>query len=189
MNKLNQIEATDEQIEGKFYTRSKYLGQPIRSNFQIEGMSSNLRGETIPMAYSDYSLDERNTINNLIQNSNTNNSSSNNVNLGKNMQRKKEWFEPTTEAEYQIVSRIRKQKIRKKFRCESKSERFPIKTKKKHNQEENFNRSSNQYFMSEDFVSHSSYTAQPKEAPSTEVMSSIRRGETILMAWPCFLIE
>jgi hypothetical protein len=71
------------------------------------------------------------------------------------MQREKEWFKPPTEAEQQVVNRIKKQKVKKKHRCESKSERYPIKTKKIYNQEDNFNHTSNQHFMLEDFVSHS----------------------------------
>jgi hypothetical protein len=47
---LNRIEATDEIIEGKEFQLSKKLAQPIRSNLQTEGMSNNLRGETILMA-------------------------------------------------------------------------------------------------------------------------------------------
>jgi hypothetical protein len=89
-------------------------------------MSSNLQGETIPMAYSDYLLDERNITNNLTLNTNTNNSSSNNNNLGKNLQEKKEWFKPPTEAEPIVVNRVKKQKVKKKRRCEIEFNSYPI---------------------------------------------------------------
>jgi hypothetical protein len=103
------------------------------------------------------------------------------------MQRKKEWFEPPTEAEQIIANQFKKQKVKKKRRYGNNFESYPIRTKKKCNQEENTNHSINQYILSEDSVNHSDHTAQPIEVSSTEVMSSIRRGETILMAWLCFI--
>jgi hypothetical protein len=87
---LNQIEATDEIIEGKELLRSKQLAQPIRSNLQTEGMSNNLRGETILMACSSFFLVNKNiTEEKLTLEPNTNISSSSKVNLGKFLQWKK----------------------------------------------------------------------------------------------------
>jgi hypothetical protein len=49
---INQIKATDELIDGNNFERSNQKAQPFRSNFRTSGMSNNLQGETISMAYS-----------------------------------------------------------------------------------------------------------------------------------------
>jgi hypothetical protein len=54
-NFINQITATDELIEGNALNHSEQKAQPLRSKFRTMSMSSNLRDEMIPMAYSDYS--------------------------------------------------------------------------------------------------------------------------------------
>jgi hypothetical protein len=46
---MNQITATDDLIEGSKFKHSKQEAQPFRSELRIMSMSSNLRGETIPM--------------------------------------------------------------------------------------------------------------------------------------------
>jgi hypothetical protein len=178
---MNQITAADELIEGNTFKHSKQEAQSLRRELRTMSMSSNLQGETIPMAYSKYFLDGRNITNNLTMNTNINNSSSNNINLGKNLQEKKEWFKSPTEAEPIVINQVKKQKVKKKHRCENKS--YPIKTKKKYIQEEKPNHSSNQYILSEVVSFHSNQVAPPIEVSLTEVMSNIIRGETILMAW------
>jgi hypothetical protein len=45
-------EATDEIIVTEETNHSINIAQPLRSEIQTESMSSNLQGETIPMAYS-----------------------------------------------------------------------------------------------------------------------------------------
>jgi hypothetical protein len=57
---LDQIEATNELIDGKIYTHSKQRAQPLRRNLRTEGMSRNIRGETIHLAYSISFLDNWN---------------------------------------------------------------------------------------------------------------------------------
>jgi hypothetical protein len=77
------------------------------------------------MAYSDRFLDERNTImKKLFLNLNANDSSSNNVNLGKNIQKKKECFELPTKAEPSIVNQLKIRKERKRRRYRSKSKEY-----------------------------------------------------------------
>jgi hypothetical protein len=53
-NILNQIEITDEIIDGEILINSEQRTQPLRSNSQTESISINLRGETIPMAHSSF---------------------------------------------------------------------------------------------------------------------------------------
>jgi hypothetical protein len=168
------------------------LGEVDKRSF-VDRISKSRKGkveepckETIPMAYPDYFLDARNITNNLTMNSSTNNSSSNNVNLWKNKQEKKEWFKPPTEAEPIVINQVKKRKVKKKRRCETKFNSYPIRTKKKYNQEKSTH-SINQYNLSQVFNTNSNQVAQPIEVLSTGVMSSIIRGETILMAWHCFI--
>jgi hypothetical protein len=104
-------------------------------------MSSNLRDETIPMAYSGYFSDNGNITNNLTLNSITNNSSSSYIDLGNILQEKKEWFEPPAEAKPLVINQFKKRKVKKKHRYEFSS--YPIRTRKKLNQEES-NQSINQ---------------------------------------------
>jgi hypothetical protein len=105
---FNWIEATNESIEGKEFLRPKQTAQPIKSNLQTEDMSINLRGETIPMAYSSSFLDNRNIIEEkFTSNLSANDSSSNIVNLGKVLQWKKEWIkQPTTAEPSGIVNKL-----------------------------------------------------------------------------------
>jgi hypothetical protein len=135
----------------------------------------------IPMAYSKYFLDARNITNNSSI-LNTNYSSSNNIDLGNNSQKKKEWFELQIEAEPIVINQFKK-KMKKKRRCEIICSSNPIRKKKENNQ---LNQSNNQ-FLSEEFVYHSNHVVPPIEVSSAAVMSSNLRGETILMASHCSL--
>jgi hypothetical protein len=75
---INLLEA-NQAIDGKNGTshHSIHEAQPLRSKLHTEGMSNNLQGETIPMAYSS-SLDIKNE-----EQDTTNNSLSSNFRLGK----------------------------------------------------------------------------------------------------------
>jgi hypothetical protein len=140
--------------------------------------------EMIPMAYSSSFLDNKNiTEEKLTFNSNTNDSSSNNINPGKISQRKKEWIKQPKAAEpKRIVNNLKVQRERKKHRYKNEPENNPEKKQVELNQEEDFNRSNNQFYLLEKFVCHSNLLAQPNEVSSTEDMSNNIQDETIPMA-------
>jgi hypothetical protein len=73
--------------------------------------------------------------------------------------------------------------VKKKYKWEF--NKYPIRSKKKFNQEESI-RSINRNNSSEFFNTIPHNNAPPIEVSSTDVRSSIRRGETILMVWHCF---
>jgi hypothetical protein len=51
---INQVAATDDLVEGNYHSSSNHFKAvgPFSSNIEAPGMSNNLQGETIPMAYS-----------------------------------------------------------------------------------------------------------------------------------------
>jgi hypothetical protein len=82
---INQITATDDLIEGSTFKHSKQGAQPFRSELRTMSMSSNLQGETIPMAYSSSFLDFRNNNEHQQKDSDADNSSSNYLDLEINL--------------------------------------------------------------------------------------------------------
>jgi hypothetical protein len=80
-NIKKQIIATDELIKGKTFKHSDHEVQPLRSKLRTMSMSSNLRGETILMAYSSSLLDIRNNNKHQREMKNADNSSSNYIDL------------------------------------------------------------------------------------------------------------
>jgi hypothetical protein len=142
------------------------------------------------MAYSCSFLDERNIFGKkLLTNLNANNSSSNNLNLGKIMQSGENNIKQSiAEEPFQIVNEFKISKKRKKHRYKINQE-TKNHSKKKRNEyyrEEDFNHSSNQHCLFEKIICHSNLLAQPFEASLTEGMSSNILGETIPMACSCF---
>jgi hypothetical protein len=89
----------------------------------------------IPMGYPEYCLNCRNTTSYLTTLENTNNSSSNNVSLGRNMQEKERGFKLPAEAEPKVINQSGKRKVKKKLRCEVKSQ--SVRTRKKGDQNNN----------------------------------------------------
>jgi hypothetical protein len=113
------------------------------------------------MACSSSFLDNKNIIEEkLTPNLIANDSSSNSVNLGKILQRKKECIEqPITAEPMRIVNNMKVQRERKKQRYKNKSKNNPEKKQDELNQEKCFNHSSNKHYLLEESVYHSSNLA------------------------------
>jgi recombinational DNA repair protein RecR len=186
---ISRIAATDDLVEGNYHSSSNQLKAVGFFGIDIGAlsMSSNLQGETIPMAYSSSDIP---TIGNKNKERSkyaiADNSSSNFLDLENNLKLEETKVNRTFSKPCQNTTQeeiLSTKKVKKKYKCEF--NKYPIRSKKKFNQEESI-QSINQINASEVFDINSYNNAPPIEVSSTDVRSSIRRGETILMVWRCF---
>jgi hypothetical protein len=169
-NLIESNQATDGIIEAKD-KHSIITSQSLRSTIQTESMSINLRGETIPMAYSSF-LD----IWNDKQENTINYPSSNILRFGKEV-------EDENRNNSNQMRKVMKQLHRKNEKHLTKNQKQSVKkfeTKKSYH-------FSNQLNLLKMNNSYSILLALPSEIYLSENMSINLRGETIPMVCSCFL--